>query len=553
MVRKIKKITYWFLTFLVMFITCLPGIWIFISAFRPNAEILSKPANWFPDNWTIHEFTQMFSIKGYVSVPAFDYLMNSVIISLTSTVIAITIGMMGGYAFARFNFKGKNTIFLGLMLARAVPGISLSLPLFILWAKLGLINTSFGVIIVYVAMNVPFTIWLTDGFFRQIPKEMSEVARTDGCTRLQAFWNVELPLAGPGIAAAGIFAFLLSWNEYALASVLTRTIASKTLPIGMMDYLSEFTINWAGMCAIAVVMIVPAVILTFIVQKHLVSGLTFGDNGFYLEYKGSGTSANASGMGADTSGNTSHFTVNNLTAVDQSTDTCTNNFATLNSIDSFSSGATFSEGNTTVVSTNGGRGIMTATVGLTSGKWYWEVKNSASGGTHSGDEWNHIGISNRAAANADNILAESGTNSNKVYEYTYYAYDGNHYNNGDQGGYGASFTTNDIVGVFLDLDNNKIYWSKNGAWADGSGNSDENDPNGFKAVTDPASTPGGVYIPACGDGGVNVFKTWQWNFGGTPGFAVSSSNADPNGYGNFEYPTEGGYAICSKNLAEFGG
>ncbi len=274
--KKIKKIISWFLTFIIMFIICVPGIWVFISAFRPNPEILSKPANWWPDVWTLHQFTRMFSIKGYVSVPAFQYLMNSIVISLTSTVIAITIGMMGGYAFARFNFKGKNSIFLGLMLARAVPGISLSLPLFIIWAKLGLINTSIGVILVYVAMNVPFTIWLTDGFFRQIPKEMSEVARTDGCTRFQAFWNVELPLAGPGIAAAGIFAFLLSWNEYALASVLTRTMQSKTLPIGMMDYLDEFTINWAGMCAIAVVMIVPALVLTFIVQKHLVSGLTFG-------------------------------------------------------------------------------------------------------------------------------------------------------------------------------------------------------------------------------------------------------------------------------------
>ena len=274
--KQIKKIGFWFLVLFLLLLICLPGIWIFVSAFRPNHEILSKPANWIPDRWTIFEFTQMFSIKGYVSVPAFKYLMNSIIISFFSTIIAITIGMMGGYAFARFNFKGKNKIFLGLMLARAVPGISLSLPLFILFAKLGIINTSFGVIIVYVAMNVPFTIWLTDGFFRQIPKEMSEVARTDGCTRFQAFWNVELPLAGPGIGAAAIFSFLLSWNEYALASVLTRTIESKTLPIGMMDYLDEFTINWAGMCAIAVVMIVPAVILTFMVQKHLVSGLTFG-------------------------------------------------------------------------------------------------------------------------------------------------------------------------------------------------------------------------------------------------------------------------------------
>jgi len=172
--KQIKKIGFWFLVLFLLLLICLPGIWIFVSAFRPNPEILSKPANWIPDRWTIFEFTQMFSIKGYVSVPAFKYLMNSIIISLFSTIIAITIGMMGGYAFARFNFKGKNKIFLGLMLARAVPGISLSLPLFILFAKLGIINTSFGVIIVYVAMNVPFTIWLTDGFFRQIPKEMSE-------------------------------------------------------------------------------------------------------------------------------------------------------------------------------------------------------------------------------------------------------------------------------------------------------------------------------------------------------------------------------------------
>ena len=98
----------------------MPGIWIFVSAFRPNPEILSKPANWIPDRWTIHQFTQMFSINGYVSVPAFKYLMNSVIISSVSTVIAITIGMMGGYAFARFNFK-ENTFFLLILIIHFDP------------------------------------------------------------------------------------------------------------------------------------------------------------------------------------------------------------------------------------------------------------------------------------------------------------------------------------------------------------------------------------------------------------------------------------------------
>ena len=276
-----------------------------------------------------------------------------------------------------------------------------------------------------------------------------------------------------------------------------------------------------------------------------VSGLTFGNNGFYLDFE---DSAN---LGNDVNGGTD-WTETNFAATDQSTDTCTNNFCTVNALDSISTGGTFSEGNTTVQSTTSNRGIFTGTFGLSSGKWYWEIKTSASAGTHASDEWNFIGVSNLPASNTDNILASSGTNSNKLYEYAIHGYDGDFYNNASDETYGASFTTGDIIGVFLDLDNNRIYWSKNGLWADGSGNSDEADPNGFKSVTDPASTIGGFYFPACGDGGTNVNKTWQWNFGGTPGFAISSGNNDPNGYGNFEYPTEGAYAICSKNLAEYG-
>ena len=277
-----------------------------------------------------------------------------------------------------------------------------------------------------------------------------------------------------------------------------------------------------------------------------VSDLTYGTHGAYLDFEDS------SALGNDVSGNNLDYTATNLAATDQSTDTCTNNFATLNPLDSFSSGATFSEANVVVQSTTSNRGIITGTFGLSKGKWYWEVKTSASAGTHSGDEWNFIGVSNLPAPNTDNILGLSGTNSNKLYEYSIQGYDGNKHNNGDQGSYAASFTTNDIIGVYLDLDNNRIYWSKNGSWADGSGNNDEADPNGYVSMTDPASTPGGFYLPACGDGGSNVNKTWQWNFGGTPGFSVSSGNADPNGYGNFEYPTEGAYAICSKNLAKYG-
>ena len=262
--------------FIAMSIICIPGLWIVLNSFRPTVDIMAKPPVWIPRGLNLDNYRAMFAGAGAGGVPVVQYFTNSLIISISSTVIALLIGMAGGYAFARYRFRGKSAIFIGLMLTRAVPGVALSLPLFIVMARTGLIDTHIGLIIVYVAMNVPFTIWLIDGFFRQIPPELGEAARVDGCTPWQAFWKVEFPVARAGVASAGIFAFLTSWNEYALASQLTRSTFSKTMPVGLRDFTSEFTINWGGMCALAVLMIIPALILTFIVQKHLIAGLTFG-------------------------------------------------------------------------------------------------------------------------------------------------------------------------------------------------------------------------------------------------------------------------------------
>jgi multiple sugar transport system permease protein len=274
--RRILKAGHLAGLFLAMLVICMPGIWIVLSSLRPTVEIMAKPPVWIPQELSFDAYVSMFSGVGKGGIPVLEYFRNSLIISITSTLIAVAIGMAGGYAFARHRFRGKSGMFLGLMLTRTVPGIALSLPLFFVYARLGIIDTHFGVILAYVALNIPFTIWLIDGFFRQVPKDLAEAAQIDGCTPWQAFWQVEFPLAGPGIASAGIFAFLTSWNEFALASQLTRSINSKTLPVGLLDYTSEFTIDWRGMCALAVVMIIPALTLTFIVQKHLVSGLTSG-------------------------------------------------------------------------------------------------------------------------------------------------------------------------------------------------------------------------------------------------------------------------------------
>jgi len=275
--RKLRAAGLWLLTFVLMVVMCVPGLWVVLSAFRPNREILAKPPVWIPETLSLNNFAKIFGFgQEQVAIPVLAYFRNSLVIASTSTLIALVIGMAGGYAFARFRFRYKNAWFLGFMLFRTVPGIALSLPVFMLWSRMGIIDSQLGLIIVYVSLNVPFTIWLIDGFFRQIPMSLSEAAQVDGCTRWQAFRKIEFPLARSGIAAAGVFAFLTSWNEFALASQLTRSTDSKTLPVGLMDFTSQFTIDWAGMCAMAVIIIVPALVLTFLVQKHLIAGLTFG-------------------------------------------------------------------------------------------------------------------------------------------------------------------------------------------------------------------------------------------------------------------------------------
>ena len=255
----------------------LPGLWIMLTAFRPNVEVMARPPVWIP-TLTLDSFAAMLGFRPEVGLgqPVGHYVRNSLVVSVTSTVLALAIGTAGGYAFARHQFRGKGALFIGFMLSRAIPGVALSLPVFIIWSRIGLIDTLPGLTLVYLALNIPFTIWLTDGFFRQIPVELSQAALIDGATSWQAFWSVEFPLARSGLASAAIFAFLTSWNEFALASQLTRSVASKTLTVGLMDYTSQFTIDWVGMCALAMVIIVPAFVLTFVVQRHLIAGLTFG-------------------------------------------------------------------------------------------------------------------------------------------------------------------------------------------------------------------------------------------------------------------------------------
>jgi len=268
---------------LVLLAFFIPALWIILTSVRIRSEINAHPPVWIPTGFSFDSYKILFGMptpEGAFGlggeIPVADYARNSLIIGLVSTFFALVLGTLAGYVFSRFRFKGKNGVFLGMMLARAIPGIALSLPLFILFAKTGMSDTVSGMIIIYVAMNIPFTAWLMDGFFRAIPQELDEAARIDGCSAWGAFLRVDLPLSLPGAAASGIFAFLTSWNEFALANAITRTPASRTFPPALFEFTGQFVSDWRGMTAMSVLMLVPAVIFVALVQRQLMEGLTSG-------------------------------------------------------------------------------------------------------------------------------------------------------------------------------------------------------------------------------------------------------------------------------------
>ena len=205
-----------------------------------------------------------------------SYLSNSLTVALLATVLSVPIGTAAGYAFSRFDFVGSRVLLLLLLLTRAVPGVALSLPLFLLMRNIGLIDTVHGLAFVYMALNIPFTAWLMDGFFRRIPRELDDAAYVDGASHWQTFWKIDLPLALPGLGAASVFAFLAAWNEYQIASVITKTPAAKTFPVGLSDFTTQFTVDWRGMAAMSVLMMIPAIIFVLAMQRSLTKGLTFG-------------------------------------------------------------------------------------------------------------------------------------------------------------------------------------------------------------------------------------------------------------------------------------
>jgi len=272
-----------------------------------------------------------------------------------------------------------------------------------------------------------------------------------------------------------------------------------------------------------------------------VSGLTFGNNGFYLDFENSGS------LGADVSGNGNNFTVNNLTSIDQTTDTPTNNYATMNPLAVPPSNApTFSEGNTKISTNTTNANPVLSTIGVSQGKWYVECKRISYDGGTGDDDGFRIGFGVTYVQDV-NIVPPAISDSGHYFMIG----NGIVYNGatdlGDKAG-DSNVSDDGVVGIALDLDNNRISWSFNGAWMTGSNAWSGSSPSSYVSIPS-----GYTYFFLQTDGSSGRAYTGGWNFGGTSAFTISSGNTDENGYGNFEYaPPSGYYALNTKNLAEFG-
>ena len=263
---------------------------------------------------------------------------------------------------------------------------------------------------------------------------------------------------------------------------------------------------------------------------------TYGTNGFYLKF------ANSSSLGTDSSGNGNTFTVNNLTSIDQTTDTPTNNFATLNPlVSNVTNAGTASEGNLQYLTTNAGYFGTVSTMGVSQGKWYCEIKMTAKNTV----QVYMVGIDGDPNNSAYNNLFAGGISAS----YGYYGNDGNKWNNNSGSAYGSAYDVNDIISIAMDLDNNKLYFAKNGTWQNSG--VPTSGATGTGAISISSSPTSGFYFFAVGDAGSTHNVTMQCNFGNPP--YTANGYTDGAGYGNFSYSVPSGYyALCSKNLANYG-
>jgi len=273
-----------------------PIYWVFASSMMSESEIVSKPPNWVPDELNLQNFRSIFfyseekvtyetrratdpTAGSFVPsaaqnlVPA---LLNSLTVGAWVAALNILLSLTAAYAIARIRFRGRNAALYSILATRVIPDIALVVPLFLVMRNLDLVDSKLALVISYLAITLPFTMYILINYFESIPVDLERAARADGCSHFQVLWHVFLPIGMPAVVASLLFAFLSSWNEFLLALILTSTINGQTLPIVISGFVFDFTTSFSFINAAGVVAIIPPVLLAILFERHIVGGLTAG-------------------------------------------------------------------------------------------------------------------------------------------------------------------------------------------------------------------------------------------------------------------------------------
>jgi len=249
----------------------LPLLWVVSTSVRPISEVTSVPPIVVPQEITFRAYVDLWA-----EAPFGDYVLNSVVISALTALVALAFSISAAYAFARFRFRGSATLLMLVVMSQMLPGSSILIPLFQVIRSLGLLDTHPGMVLVYTGFAIPFCTWLLNGYFRAIPEELEQAALIDGCSRLAVLYRIVLPLAAPAVIAVGTFAFLLSWNEFTFAFVFTKSRAL-TIPVGMRAaFLGQYVNKYDLLFAASLIFSLPPIALFVSLQKYFVQGLTAG-------------------------------------------------------------------------------------------------------------------------------------------------------------------------------------------------------------------------------------------------------------------------------------
>lgn len=259
------------LVVLLIIMVGFPLVWMALSSFKPATELFQMPPSVLPKAWSTVWYESAFSNPDVIR-----YFFNSLYIASAVMVVDMILGTLTAYSLTRFRYRGRKVLLVGVLSAYCIPPVMLMIPLYRIISGMGLSGSHMGVIVGHLTITLPFSAWLMVSFFKKLPKEIDEAALMDGANEVQTFLKIDLPLCISGVLSTGIMAFIMSWNEYLLSSVLVNKNSLKTLTVGLSNYISSTEIDWGVIMALGTITTIPVILLFALVQKYFVEGMTAG-------------------------------------------------------------------------------------------------------------------------------------------------------------------------------------------------------------------------------------------------------------------------------------